>query len=199
MVQRSKRDDILETAGRLFLENGFQSVSMDQIAATVPVSKPTLYAHFRDKKDLFLACIEGKCAKALSFLKNDIEQGVSVDRTLEAFGNHFLELLLSKEALQFHRLVLGESESFPEMAGLFYETGPKKMHEMLESFLKDADKKGKLSIDNAALSAEIFIGMLKGKTYLKALLGIDKKVVSDKEREKLVSAMVGVFVRGHSK
>lgn len=197
MVQRSKRDDILNTAGRLFLENGFQAVSMDQIAAAVPVSKPTLYAHFKDKKDLFLACIEGRCAKAMSFLQDDIDHGVNVEQTLIAFGNHFLELLLSKQALQFHRLVVGESETFPEMAELFYETGPKKMHDLLEKYLREADKQGKLKIRDASLSAEIFIAMLKGKTHLRALLGITKKEISAKEREKLAAALVSFFIRAH--
>ena len=53
----AKRAAILEAAKQLFLEQGYQGVSMDQIAATAGVSKLTVYSHFGDKETLFAATI----------------------------------------------------------------------------------------------------------------------------------------------
>lgn len=51
-MSKSKREKILQKAEELFLKNGIQSVSMDEIAAAVPVAKMTLYNHFRSKEGL---------------------------------------------------------------------------------------------------------------------------------------------------
>ncbi len=45
-----KRASILEAAKRLFIEQGYLGVSMDQIAAAAGVSKLTVYSHFGDKE-----------------------------------------------------------------------------------------------------------------------------------------------------
>ena len=44
-----KRAAILDAAKRLFVSQGFERVSMDQIAAEAGVSKLTVYSHFGDK------------------------------------------------------------------------------------------------------------------------------------------------------
>jgi AcrR family transcriptional regulator len=41
---------ILDAAQKLFLEKGFQSTSLDEIAEMAPVSKPTIYSHFPEKR-----------------------------------------------------------------------------------------------------------------------------------------------------
>ena len=43
---------ILTGAGRLFTRIGIKSVSMDDIARELTVSKKTIYKHFKHKKDL---------------------------------------------------------------------------------------------------------------------------------------------------
>ena len=40
---------ILDAAQRVFLQRGYQSASLDEIAEMAPASKPTIYAHFRGK------------------------------------------------------------------------------------------------------------------------------------------------------
>ncbi|MGI6219010.1 MAG: TetR/AcrR family transcriptional regulator [Bacteroidaceae bacterium] len=46
---------IIETARRLFAENGYEDTCMNQIAAQVGMSRPTLYYHFRTKEKLYQA------------------------------------------------------------------------------------------------------------------------------------------------
>jgi TetR/AcrR family transcriptional repressor of mexJK operon len=198
MAQISKRDKILETAGKLFMQNGFRAVSVDLIAASVPVSKPTLYAHFKDKRQLFTAVIAERCTRALASLKAGIDEGRTIEESLISFGRHFLDLLLSKEALQFQRVIIGESESFPDMAKMFYETGPSKTHNLLKQFLTRLHEKGILHVSDPQLSADIFLGMLRSRVHLKCLLGITKKV-GEEEREKLIKTAVSIFIQGHKK
>lgn len=48
----AKKDAILETGKRLFLEQGILQTSMEQIAEAVPVSKMTIYNYYQSKEGL---------------------------------------------------------------------------------------------------------------------------------------------------
>src|ERR1700675_1472991 len=47
------RDAIVEAAVRLFLERGFGSVSMDELAEAAGVARRTLYNQFASKEEIF--------------------------------------------------------------------------------------------------------------------------------------------------
>jgi AcrR family transcriptional regulator len=49
------RDEILEAAHALLTEKSYAAISMEELAARVGVSKPTLYAHFPAKEDVVVA------------------------------------------------------------------------------------------------------------------------------------------------
>ncbi|MFB3114561.1 MAG: TetR/AcrR family transcriptional regulator, partial [Nitrospirales bacterium] len=53
----SKRDQLIQTAVKLFAKNGFHATGVDTIAAESGVTKRTLYAHFRSKDELVLAAL----------------------------------------------------------------------------------------------------------------------------------------------
>src|SRR5688572_17792667 len=47
------RQEILDAARDLFVEQGYEAVSMRKIAERIEYSPATIYLHFRDKADLF--------------------------------------------------------------------------------------------------------------------------------------------------
>lgn len=49
---------ILETARSQFIQFGFKSVTMDDIATSLSISKKTIYEHFANKTELVDACVE---------------------------------------------------------------------------------------------------------------------------------------------
>jgi AcrR family transcriptional regulator len=51
-------DKIMETADRLFYEQGFNLTGINQIIEEAGISKPSLYNHFRSKNDLLLAYLD---------------------------------------------------------------------------------------------------------------------------------------------
>lgn len=58
-------EQILTEAHDLFAERGFAAVTMDEIAASVGVTKPLLYTYFGNKERLYIACME-RAADALT-------------------------------------------------------------------------------------------------------------------------------------
>ncbi|MEV0263988.1 helix-turn-helix domain-containing protein [Streptomyces sp. NPDC050617] len=59
---RGARERILTAAARLFATQGINATGMEQVAEAAPVSKRTLYAHFRTKNDLVIAHLRGLAA-----------------------------------------------------------------------------------------------------------------------------------------
>lgn len=53
-----REQQMLDAATELFGAHGYHSVSMDQIAEAVGVSKPMLYAYFDSKEGLYAACLK---------------------------------------------------------------------------------------------------------------------------------------------
>ena len=51
------REEILKTAMRMFIEQGYHGLAMRQISEAVGVSKAALYYYFKDKEELFLAIL----------------------------------------------------------------------------------------------------------------------------------------------
>ncbi|ATG52474.1 TetR family transcriptional regulator [Brachybacterium vulturis] len=58
MPRAQRRAQLLELAIRVFTEKGFQSTSMDDIAAAAGVTKPVLYQHFDSKEKLYVEVLD---------------------------------------------------------------------------------------------------------------------------------------------
>lgn len=56
-----KKKDILEQAHKLFMRFGVKSMTMDDVATHLRISKKTLYEHFSDKNDLVEQVVAGVC------------------------------------------------------------------------------------------------------------------------------------------
>ena len=54
----ARRAEIIEAAGRLFGEHGYDGVRLEDIAAANGVTKPILYRHFESKQALYLALLD---------------------------------------------------------------------------------------------------------------------------------------------
>jgi AcrR family transcriptional regulator len=72
------RGRILRAAHDLFTADGYAAVSMQQIADAAAVNKATLYHHFQDKGDLFVAVIAEEFARTASGVEIAITEGASL-------------------------------------------------------------------------------------------------------------------------
>ena len=65
-----KRDAVLATAAQLFNERGFHATSLDDIAARLNVSKPTLYDYVKNKDEILIECVRN----GLQMMTDGIEE-----------------------------------------------------------------------------------------------------------------------------
>lgn len=61
-----KREQILESAGRLFIDRGYRATTMDAIAKDLSVTKPFIYYHFKNKADILQTLLERTTREAVS-------------------------------------------------------------------------------------------------------------------------------------
>lgn len=88
------KDRILQHAAALFMRNGIKSVSMDDIAASVAMSKKTLYKTFTNKDEIVLAVmtqhldkVQGECTAVAAPATNAVEEMLTIARWAdEQFG-----------------------------------------------------------------------------------------------------------------
>ena len=80
------RQRVLETADRLFYQEGIRAVGIDRIVAEADVAKMSLYKHFRSKDDLILAVLQHREESVLEFFRAAMERHGAKSKTpLRAF------------------------------------------------------------------------------------------------------------------
>ena len=118
--KNDKATQILNGALQEFLARGYAGTSMDRVAATAGVSKPTVYNHFQDKEGLFRALVQKIARERFQIKFNpDTFQG-SPHESLPRLLALMVDTIADDDEYQdFVRLVIGESGRFPELARTF--------------------------------------------------------------------------------
>ncbi|SEN36493.1 transcriptional regulator, TetR family [Roseovarius tolerans] len=73
-MPKSRRDDLVDTALKLFYAGGFNATGIDKILAESGVAKMTLYKHFRSKDELILAVLHRRDEQFRNWLMGEIEK-----------------------------------------------------------------------------------------------------------------------------
>ena len=90
-----KFDQVIEGARTVFMREGYEGASVDEIARDAGVSKATLYSYFPDKQHLFLAVLQSECAQQaeVEFLMDAGD--LSVEETLHVICKALMTFILS--------------------------------------------------------------------------------------------------------
>jgi len=65
MTGKERREQLLDVGRKLFAEKGFESVSVEEIAAKAGVSKPVVYEHFGGKEGLYAVVVDREMNRLL--------------------------------------------------------------------------------------------------------------------------------------
>lgn len=195
--RQQKRAAIMAAATKIFLKNGYAATSMDAIAREAPVSKATLYNHFKDKKDLFISAIQERCNVLMDTIKQSPAITQSTEESLTRIARAFIDLIFDADALIVNRLLCAESQQFPELPKLYYELAARPAVETLAAYLQNLHDKKLLNVPDSYLGAAIFLGMLKGEMYTQCTYGLRKNITA-LEADRLIEMSVKIFLKGCS-
>lgn len=159
--REATRQDILASAGILFMKKGYEDTSVDDIAAAANVAKGTFYYHFKSKDEVLLGL-------SIGYLKRLSEK---VDRELEQ-GKPPLEILIDTM-----KATSRDTESYRELSKYFFmamftrmgdeiesqfRNEPASWHNIITKIIAEAQKRGE--IDPNLDSAEIGV-MIAGLSH----------------------------------
>jgi AcrR family transcriptional regulator len=192
---RSKQEKILDVAAELFLERGYDAVSLDDILERAGGSKTTLYSYYGGKEGLFAAMVERMTAAKMGMFRDLDPAQLEPKAGLSAIGRRFMTLVNGSEGRAFYRMMIAEAERFPALARTFYESSPAVIIREVRRNLEHWQKQGLLREGNAESMAVQFIGMLLGTFSTKSLLGI-APVLTEKQIGEWVSKCIAMFLEG---
>src|SRR5690606_35905318 len=141
-----KFEDVLEGARRVFLRDGFDGSSVDDIAREAGVSKATLYSYFPDKRVLFLEIAKAECRRQADETEALVNRAAPPQVVLPFAARRIIDFFLSDFGRSTFRICMAEAERFPELGQEFYATGPGLLRERIAAYLAAAVDRGELAI-----------------------------------------------------
>src|SRR5271169_977194 len=153
------REAIVEAASRLFLQRGFGSVSMDELAGAAGLARRTLYNQFTSKEEIFREMLLKVSGHLEDAFPPGIETQGDVEEVLRLVARMILELHGRPEYLGFLRMVVADSRQFPWIAEEFAAVMDPQT-ERLARYLAHLTAMGVLNCRNPMLAAHQFMGIL---------------------------------------
>jgi AcrR family transcriptional regulator len=153
----AKRRQIVQGARSIFLAQGFDAASMNDIAKAAGVSKGTLYVYFDNKEQLFEAIVHEECLAHAEGAFNLDASDRDVEKNLRRLGTAYIEFLCSPEKASALRTVIAIADRMPEIGKVFYETGPSTGIAKLAEYLRAQTAAGVLAVDDAEVAAAQFL------------------------------------------
>lgn len=191
-----RRDAILDVAYECFVADGYGATSMSTIATRLGGSKGTLYNYFKSKEELFDAFVRRACAELRSHIDALPADG-DVRSRLAQMALHFIDHLLSPQAIAIHRVVVGEGERFPELARLFYEAGPRTGLARTAEMLRGLMERGELRQADPELAAYQFKDLALSRLHNLRLWGVIEDPTAE-ERTACAQMAVDTFLRAYA-
>lgn len=195
-----KRSSILNAAAEVFLDGGYLGASMDEIAAKARVAKQTVYAHFSNKRDLFVAMVSALSNQASDRVHvgvPEFREGDDLKRYLTDYAVRQLKVVLTPRIVRLRRLVIGEVSRFPELGEALYSGGPGRAIISLGATFERLAGCGVLAIRNPSLAASQFNWLVMSAPLNRAMLLGDDAIPSASELQKHAAESVQLFLAAY--
>ncbi len=120
------RSIILDAAGELFLEQGYEGFSMRRVAERIGYSATTIYRYYEDKDDLLFAVVNEGFSEFARQLTEAAEGASNPIKRLEALGHAYVRFGLNNPV--YYQMM------FMQRADLIFESQREQTRPMIESF-----------------------------------------------------------------
>ncbi|MCC1493035.1 TetR/AcrR family transcriptional regulator [Cognatishimia sp. F0-27] len=188
-----KFDQVLEGAREVFLRDGFEGASVDEIARTSAVSKATLYSYFPDKRLLFMEVAKAQCQRQAEEALDTLDPSKPLEETLRYVATSFLGFIFSDMGQRIFRICVAEADRFPDLGREFYKSGPMTMRSALVSYLRAAQDRNEVEIDDLNLAADQFAELCKADLWPKLIFGLQTRF-TDAEVTRVVDGAIKTFM-----
>jgi AcrR family transcriptional regulator len=162
---------IIGAAGEEFRANGYAATCMNDVAQRAGVSTKTLYRLIPTKAELFTNVVSERIGQFILAIDDEVLDGLEPSAALERILIAYGTLALAPEPIAIQRLVIGESDRFPEIAATFYKTAVVPTTQAIESWLRRQCERGLLRLDDPELAAGMLRGMMVMEPQRAVMMG----------------------------
>ena len=184
---------LFEVATELFIQHGYDQVSLDQIVEQAGGSKATIYKYFGSKQGLFLAI----CKDRSNLFVHQIELVCQKDD--DNINDILIELLLNllniyvdKKSMVFERLLVNIAHENHEIGLELYKQGPLRAHTLFAEYLDKMHQLGKINCTRPMDSSIYFFGFFQD-LHWRTMLNLSIDHIDDA----YITHYVEHFLRGH--
>lgn len=154
----ARPQELLAAALDLFVERGFASTRLEDVARRAGVSKGTLYLYFTNKEELFKAVVRDSIVPVIGAAEEIIAgfEGHSADLLRSVMGDWWQRLGATK-ASGISKLVMAEAGNFPDIACFYQEEVIARGTSMISSMLVRAVERGEFRPVDVAVMTQVLI------------------------------------------
>lgn len=163
---------IIQAAAAEFQANGFAAATMGNVAQRAGISTKTMYRLIPNKADLFKHVMSERIGRFMLEADAEIQDTQDLVTSLEHMLVAFGSLTLEKEAINLIRLVIAESDRFPELAATFHNVAVVQSSEALLRWLKRQCQRGLVKVDDPVQAISALRGMMTMELQRSAMLGL---------------------------
>ena len=146
-----RRQDLIETAIRVFTEGSYRGTTTAEIARAAGISEPILYRHFASKRELYLAALDHVWSNARARWTDVLENASTVAEGLAEMGRgHFSVKDCKFQLAELWVQALGEAAEDPELRK-HLRKHMREVHDFIAGAIRRGQEEGSL---NAARDAE---------------------------------------------
>jgi AcrR family transcriptional regulator len=179
-----RRERILWAAKRVLLEKGLDEASMDDVADRAGTTKPTVYAHFKSKHELFAAVVEFIKGLFLGKLRSPDAYAAEPVEAVSLFCGRFVELLCWRDAVGYQRVALAAAGRSPAIAPAVYDTLFAEACRSLAAYLR-----ARKLTRSPEQHAELLLSAATGGQVIRHLYGVDEPCADVPDDERIGSSI----------
>jgi AcrR family transcriptional regulator len=167
----------------------------DNVARRAGVSTKTLYRLFPNKAAVFEAMVTERIEAFVSVVKLRACDGSDVEAALAEALQVCADLMLDGEVIALQRVILADSDKFPDIAQTFFHKAITPTQNALANWLRVQQQRGTIELDDVDAAAGMLLGMLAFQPHRSVMFG-HRPALTKEERDLRAKTCVKLFLRG---
>lgn len=197
-IKRGRKfDQVVDGAREIFMRDGIDGASVDDITRAAGVSKATLYSYFPDKGAMFMEVCKGECTRRAEAALDILDMNGPPRQVLTQVAIHIVDYMSSDFGQESYRINTAESVRFPEMGREFHQTLEQAVIHPMIAYFNVAIERGDLQIDDLELAAHQLMELCQARYFERLIHQVDA-VTPQHEKDRTINGAVDMFMARYS-